>query len=241
MEKIAFVSGSATRLGLAIANHLLDEGYGLISHFHQNLVGVNSIQKKAISLKKPFYPIQADFSSAAGIDGLLVGLHDFGQELLCNVEVVVNAAAVMPRGDMGTLTTSELQKVFSINTFAPILINQFFAARATGKISIINISDIGGQMIWNKFAAYSMSKYSLDRSALFLAKQFAPLVRVNTIGLGTIMASEWMDKGFIADLISKIPAGRFAQMDELLSVIDLLVQNEYITGQTINIDGGRSL
>ena len=241
MEKFAFVSGSATRLGFAIATHLLENDFGLIAHYHKNEDGIRTLEKTAHSLKKPFYFVQSDLSTSEGIAHLLAQLDGIGLQTIEKVAAVVNAASIMPREGMGKLTSDNLERVFTINTFAPILISQYFATKAKGKLSIINLSDVGAQLYWTKFAAYSLSKYTLERSSSFFSKEFAPLVRANNIGLGILMASDWMEEDLVANLTAKIPAGRFGSLDELLSVIDLLLTNEYITGQTITLDGGRSL
>jgi len=106
---------------------------------------------------------------------------------------------------------------------------------------VINISDVGAEKIWIKYPIYSLSKNILTQSVKFFAKQFSPKVRMNTLSLGIILQDTNTTADVWEHLIQKVPLKRAGQINEVISGIDFLIDNEYITGQTIIIDGGRSL
>jgi pteridine reductase len=106
---------------------------------------------------------------------------------------------------------------------------------------IINITDVGAQKPWSRYPSYSVSKAGLDALTKILARAFAPSVRVNAIAPGFVLQSELVSPDEWNRLVERIPLKRPASTEEIASALEFLLKNEYITGQTLVIDGGYSL
>ena len=106
---------------------------------------------------------------------------------------------------------------------------------------IVNITDVGAQKAWSRYPSYTVSKAALESLTKILARAFAPQIRVNAIAPGFVLQSDIVTDEEWQRLINRIPLKRAARMEEIASVLEFLVKNEYITGQTIVVDGGYSL
>ena len=236
-HKIAFITGAGSRLGNHIAWHMLDRGYSLLLHYFTQEQGVEEVSRVAEKRGIPATVMQGDFSNQEGIALFLQRLADSGIE----PDVLINAAGIIAPSRMGDVTLPMFEQLCSINATAPIMITNQLAAKTSKKMSCIHIGDVGADLLWPRFGGYCLSKKMLAESARYQAEQFAPLVRVNNIALGMMLRSEWMDDALTQTLIQKVPLGRSGNLDDIMSTIDFLNENDYITGQTITIDGGRSL
>jgi len=192
----------------------------------------------------PAFPIQADLRDEtriqamfAGIDGLLA-LPELRPD---GLKVLVNSAAIMPHGDAHTLNGDEFDEVLDINLRAPFLCAQQACKRMASGGLIVNISDIAAQKAWTRFPAYTVSKAGLESLTRVLARSFAPGVRVNAIAPGLVLASEDSDADEWRRLVGRLPLQRAAFLEEIGAALEFLLKNEYITGQTIVVDGGYSL
>ena len=111
----------------------------------------------------------------------------------------------------------------------------------TGSGLIVNISDVGAQKAWSRYPSYTVSKAALESLTRILARALAPLIRVNAIAPGFVLQSDIVPDEEWKRLINRIPLKRPARPEELASALVFLLENEYITGQTIVVDGGYSL
>jgi NAD(P)-dependent dehydrogenase (short-subunit alcohol dehydrogenase family) len=106
---------------------------------------------------------------------------------------------------------------------------------------IVNITDIGAQKAWSRFPSYTVSKAGLESLTKILARAFAPKIRVNAIAPGFVLQSDIVPAEEWERLIGRVPLKRPARTAEITSALEFLIKNEYITGQTIVVDGGYSL
>jgi pteridine reductase len=100
---------------------------------------------------------------------------------------------------------------------------------------------VGAQKAWSRYPSYTVSKAALESLTRILARAFAPKIRVNAIAPGFVLKSEIVSDEEWQRLIHRIPLKRPARTEELASALEFLWKNEYITGQTIVVDGGYSL
>jgi NAD(P)-dependent dehydrogenase (short-subunit alcohol dehydrogenase family) len=128
-----------------------------------------------------------------------------------------------------------------LNLRAPFLCAQEAVKRMTHGGLIINVSDVGAQKTWSRYPSYSVSKAGLESLTKTLARSFAPLVRVNAIAPGLVLKSDLVSNDEWNRLVERIPLKRSATVEEVASALEFLLMNEYITGQTIVVDGGYSL
>ena len=145
--------------------------------------------------------------------------------------------------DVSELTLADWDETMNLNLRAPFLLAQQaqIRMRAAGGGLIVNITDVAASKVWAEFPVYSVSKSALQSLTKILARSFAPDVRVNAIAPGLALPAENMPEAEWNRLVNRLPLQRSAREEELASALEFLLKNEYITGQTITVDGGYSL
>jgi len=190
-------------------------------------------------LDVPVFLAQADLTDTNAISGLLRVVDASSHPL----RVLVNSAAIMHPADAQTLSAPDWDATMNLNLRAPFLLAQGAASRMkkSGGGLIVNITDIAAQKIWSKFPDYTVSKAGLESLTKILARSFAPEVRVNAIAPGLTLPAHDFPVEEWNRLVNRLPLKRPADVNEIASALVFLLKNEYITGQTIKVDGGYSL
>jgi pteridine reductase len=237
MTSLALVTGSAHRLGKAFALSLARMGYSIALHYRGSAAEADHTVKEIRALGVDCLPIRADLTVPEKIDFLFSLVDEFNAPL----KVLVNSAAVMPVGKPQELELKDWDLALDLNLRAPFLLAQQAAKRMTSGGLIVNITDIGAQKAWSRYPSYTVSKAGLESLTRMLARAFAPGIRVNAIAPGLVLPSDVVTKEKWDKLVDKLPLKRAATLDEITSALEFLIKNEYITGQTIVVDGGYSL
>jgi pteridine reductase len=139
------------------------------------------------------------------------------------------------------VAADDFDSEMALNLRAPLLCAQYASSRMDAGGLIINISDVGATKTWSGYPTYVMSKAGVESLTRLLARSLAPNIRVNAIAPGFVYPSKSLPDGEWEKLVAKIPLRRAAKAEEITGAIDFLLKNEYITGQTIVVDGGYSL
>lgn len=130
--------------------------------------------------------------------------------------------------------------ILTSRTFAKI-INVKFGDTGTVVGKIINIADVSGIRPWAEYVVYSASKAGLIGATKSLAKELAPSVCVNAVAPGAVIWPENFSEEQKQQQIKLIPVGRIAAGKDITEAIIFLLKNDYITGQVLNVDGGRCI
>ena len=241
---LAVVTGGAHRLGRAFALTLAYQGYAVLVHYHRSSQLTTKTVAEIKSFGVPAFSIQADLTQAEHVEALFAlvdSLLSQPEAQLDRLAVLVNSAAVMPRGDAQTLPVEEWDAALDLNLRAPFLCAQQAALRMSRGGLIVNVSDIGAEKTWSRFPSYTVSKAALESLTRVLARSFAPAIRVNAIAPGLVLPSENVTPDEWEKLVGRLPLKRAATTEEVASALEFLLKNEYVTGQTIVVDGGYSL
>jgi pteridine reductase len=237
--RAALVTGAGVRVGRALALALAREGARVAVHYGQSADAAEQTADAARALGADAVIVQADLAHDGAVRALLADL----QTRWGTVDVLVNSAAIFePAGVRGT--TPELwDRHFAINLKAPFLLSQAFAAQLpagrAGKI--VNISDWRGLRPGGDHFAYTLTKAALISMTKSLAVALAPAIQVNCLALGAILLPAGADESYRRQLVAQIPAGRMGDLSEVADALIFALKNDFVTGQTIVIDGGRSL
>ncbi len=234
---LAIVTGAGHRLGKAFALALAQNGYAVILHYHQAKSKASKTANEIKALGAPVFLAQADLADPLKIVSLFAEVDKIPHPL----KVLVNSAAAIPIGDARTLATRDWDSALNLNLRAPFLCSQEAVKRMPEGGLIINISDVGAQKSWSRYPSYSVSKAGLEALTKILARSFAPLVRVNAIAPGLVLQSDLVSPEEWDRLIGRLPLKRSAKVGEITSALEFLLKNEYVTGQTLVVDGGYSL
>jgi len=236
-DKVALVTGGAHRVGKAIALELAGAGAHVVVHYRSAGAAVTQTVAEIEALGVRAAAVQADLSTEAGIAALFAATEAaFG-----GLDLLVNSAAGMEAGDVRTVTRAGWQQVLDLNLTAP-----FFCAQAAARLmagrgggAIVNINDLAGVQPWTKFAAHSVSKTGLGMVTRVLAKALAPEIRVNEVAPGPVMKPDDWDearwaKSGAATLLKRTGSGY-----DVARAVRFLLEADYITGETLVVDGGR--
>lgn len=238
MERsLALVTGGAQRLGRAFAFHLARMGYDIALHYRGSVTEAERTAKEIRDLGVDCLEIRADLTQPEKIKFLFSLVDEFHAPL----KVLVNSAAVMPVGKAQSLDVADWDSALDLNLRAPFLLAQEAAQRMSAGGLIVNLSDIGAQKAWSRYPSYTVSKAGLESLTKVLARALAPSIRVNAIAPGLVLPSDVVTKEQWDKLVASLPLRRAATLEEITSTLEFLIRNEYITGQTIVVDGGYSL
>jgi pteridine reductase len=240
MSALALVTGAARRLGKAFALTLARLGYDIILHYHASAEDALKTQAEIEALSRRVFPLQADLTQPEGIRALASQLDVILRSSSSPLSLLVNSAASMPAENVNTLSLETWDTTLALNLRAPFLLAQTCAPKM-GSGLIVNISDVGAQKAWSKYPSYTVSKAALETLTRLLARAFAPHIRVNAIAPGFVLPSDVVTAEEWERLIGRIPLKRPARTEEITSALEFLIQNQYITGQTLVVDGGYSL
>ena len=188
--------------------------------------------------------VEADLTKPEQINDLFEKALEFGTP-----GVLINSAAVFSRQPLADVTFEEGQKVLNLNLIAPILTSRAFAKVVNEKFGdaesvvgkIINIADVGGIRPWAGSVLYCSSKAGLIGATKALAKELAPALCVNSIASGVVTWPSDFDESEKQRRLSFVPMRRIAKVNEVTEAIIFLLKNDYVTGQVLNVDGGRCI
>jgi pteridine reductase len=233
MSPLALVTGAAHRLGKSFALTLARHGYDIVLHYHAAEEEAHQTQAEIESLSRSVILTQADLTQPSEIYSLA--------STLDSLDVLVNSAAFMPPGNVDMLSIENWDTSLDLNLRAPFLLAQECAKKMTNGGLIVNITDVGAQKTWSRYPSYTVSKAALESLTRILARALAPKIRVNAIAPGFVLQSDIVPAEEWERLIQRVPLKRPASSEEITSALEFLLKNEYITGQTIVVDGGYSL
>jgi NAD(P)-dependent dehydrogenase (short-subunit alcohol dehydrogenase family) len=236
-QPLALVTGAAHRLGKAFVLALARNDYAILLHYRNSDVQAATTATQIRTLGVPVFLSQADLSQPSQITSLFAMVDKIPHPL----KVLVNSAAIIPTGDPRTLSAQDWDAVLNLNLRAPFLCAQEAAKRMVEGGLIVNVTDVGAKKSWSRFPSYSVSKAGLEALTRLLARSFAPGIRVNAIAPGLVLQSDMISTEEWSRLVERLPLKRAATVEEIASALDFLLKNEYVTGQTLVIDGGYSL
>ena len=241
--KVALVTGAARRIGAEIAKLLHHAGMNIVLHYHVS-------EEEAVHLceslnqKRPHSAmiIQADLQESESEKALILKASSEWNRL----DVLVNNASRFYRTSFGEVTDYVWDDLMTSNLKAPFFLSQAAAPLlALHQGLIVNIVDIHGERPLRDYSVYCISKAGLIMMTKMLAKELGPLVRVNAIAPGAILWPEGEntlspeEKQKIIDHTLLQRAG--SPLDIANAVLFFVRDANYVTGQILNIDGGRAL
>jgi len=234
---VALVTGAAHRVGRALAVALANDGHDVAVHFHSSgsLVDETVRLIEAAGAKATLF--QADLTRPDEPERLVRDV----VASFSRLDVVVNSAAVMIRMPFGNITAADWDTVLNLNLRAPFLIAQEAARHLPDGASIINIADLAAFEIWPPYLPHGVSKSGVVYLTRALARLLAPRIRVNAIAPGTVLLPDNFEPKFAAHLTATTPLGRDGTPEDVVQAMLYLLHAEYVTGETIIVDGGRSV
>ncbi|MFN0151972.1 MAG: SDR family NAD(P)-dependent oxidoreductase [bacterium] len=241
--KVAIVTGGGRRLGKQIALALAREGCDLFVTFRASEAGAHATVTEARELGRRAHAMRADLRAARDCRAAAAA----ALALFGGADILINNAALFPTESIDELSPESWDQVARLNLLAPILLTRALApALAARHGAVVNIGSVGGRIPYRRHIAYSLSKSALAHATRALARRYAPAVRVNSLAPAGIAFADDDPNGPRDEAplppLGRVPLGRHATPEEITSaVVFLATRAPYMTGQTVFVDGGRSI
>jgi pteridine reductase len=239
--KCALVTGGAQRIGASIVRALHGAGMNVLVHFRRSREAAETLCA-ALNSQGPGSAIAcaAELNDRAQLKHLVeTVLVRWGR-----LDVLVNNAARFYPTPMQGIDDKIWDDLIGTNLKAPLILSQYAAPLLSkSRGCIVNIVDIhGGEKPLHRYPLYSVSKAGLAMLTYTLAKELAPDVRVNGVSPGPVLWPEDMNEKLKATILSRTPLARPGSPEDIAKTVLFLVRDApFITGEIINVDGGRHL
>ena len=239
-RRTVLITGAAHRIGADIARDLHAHGMDIVIHYHSSAGPARALADSLNAERSgSAFLIQADLTGSIDYDGMAKDV------LACtgSLHVLINNASQFYPTPLGTTTREQWQEIVDTNMTAPFFLSQACAPflRETGGC-IINMTDIYGSMPLRNYAVYSAAKAGLIMLTRALSRELAPQVRVNAISPGSVLWPEGMDEAARTAILKRVSLGRQGTTRDIANGVRFLIlEADYMTGQVLNIDGGRIL
>jgi NAD(P)-dependent dehydrogenase (short-subunit alcohol dehydrogenase family) len=232
--KIALVTGAAKRVGRAIAMSLAEAGADLAVHYRSSEAEATETAEMIRALGRRAKLFQADLADPPQIESLFAAVGEaFGR-----LDVLVNSAAVYHRTPLESLTAEQWDLEMAVNARAPALCIRHAMDLFVDGGSIVNITDIAADKGWASYPAYGPSKAALQSLTKSAAKALAKRnIRVNAVAPGAILWQGESDE-LQQRVIDQVPLKRPGSPQDIAAAVTFLATSDYITAQTLRVDGG---
>lgn len=241
MSKTILITGAAKRIGKEIALTFSDMGWNIIIHYNSSKKDAEDLQSILNSTNPNSAKIiQANLDIQEDVERLIHASKSF----FSRIDVLVNNASAFYPTPIKNASTDDWDKLIGSNLKGPLfLIKGLHEMIASVNGSIINITDTNLTKGVADFSVYTAAKGGLQSITKGLARELAPNINVNAVAPGAMLEPPdvtWSDEKK-ASVIKNIPLKRMGSEKDIANTVKFLVNAKYITGQTIKVDGGRSL
>ena len=237
--KTVIVTGGSRGIGAAIVKELAKENYNVVLNYNHSEEAAKQIQKELEEQNIKIEIFKADVSKREEAKELV----KFTLERYTNIDVLINNAGIDQIKPFMDITDEDWNNIMQVNLNSVFYCSQEVLENMIHNKNgcIINISSIWGKIGASCEVHYSASKAAIDGLTKALAKEMGPSnIRVNSIAPGIIETE--MNKDLsnedLEEIVNQIPLGRIAKPEEIAKSVKWLIEDNYVTGQVISIDGG---
>ena len=239
--KTNFVTGGAKRIGKAIIELFAKDGWKVIIHYNNSKADAealaDSINAKNVDTA---FIVQGDLDKADEVNNIISKVDGFTE----TVDLLINNASTFYPTPIDEISEDHWEKLIGSNLKGPLFLIQGLKEKLkSSNGSIINITDTNLSKGVANYSIYSAAKAGLEAITKGLARELAPEIKVNAIAPGAML--EPPDVTWTEDqknkVIESIPLNRMGSEQDIAEAVKFLAHSEYITGQIIKVDGGRSL
>ena len=238
--KVILITGSAKRIGAFTARYLHQLGWNIVLHYNQSEQQASELAKQMNAARADSVKlVQGSFNTIEEIEQIAKqAIHAFGK-----LDGLINNASSFYPTTIGTITEHDWTNLVGSNMQAPLFLAQYCNATLQKNNGvIINMVDIHAAKPLSNHTLYCMAKSALVMMTQSLAKELAPKVRVNGVAPGAILWPETtISEEDKEQILKLVPLQKLGAMQDIAQAIDYLLNAQYVTGQIITVDGGRSI
>ncbi len=241
--KVALVTGSARRIGAEIVTTLHDAGATVVVHYRSSSASAETLCARLNARRADScFLQQADLLDIAGLDHLV----DNTVKEAGRLDILVNNASTFYPTPVGKIDEADWDDLLGSNVKAPLFLAQAAAPHLIkNKGCIVNMVDVHGFRPLKGYPVYTIAKAGMLMLTKSLARELGPDVRVNGVAPGAILwpeAEENQNQAEQQELLDRTALKREGSPQDIAKTVLFLVRDaDYITGQVIAVDGGRLL
>lgn len=243
IQKVALVTGAGRRLGNALARFLAQQGYHLALHAHRSAAGAEATARELNAAGTQAIALEADLQDEAAVRAMVGACLDrFG-----HLDALVNNAAIWEARSLEQTTADDVRRHFDINVLGTFLCCQeaglAMVAQEQGG-AIVNIGDWAVSRPYLSYAAYFAAKGSIPTLTRDLAVELGtrnPRVRVNAVLPGPVLLPAEMTVQERRQVIDATLVKREGTPQDVAHCVQFLLENTFVTGACVPVDGGRSI
>ena len=235
-DKAALITGGAKRIGRAIALYLAKKGFDIALHYNTSKKEAHKLAKEIKKTGQKCKLFQCDLSKINHVLKLMKKV----KNQFPNLSLLINNASLFKENSLLNTDIKFFEKIFNVNFKAPFFLSREFA-RNFKVGQIINMLDTNIKRKKSRYFAYTLSKKGLFEFTQLAASDLAPSIRVNAIAPGAILAPRGKDKEYLKRKATTIPLKQTGVTNNILQAVDFLLENDFITGECLFIDGGENL
>ena len=234
MSAPILITGAGQRIGLAFALHCLRHNTPVIATYRTHRPAVQTLEDAGARC------IQADFATNAGIDAFIETLNDQTTALRAIIHNASDWLPESPDSDPAEVMTAMMQ-IHSMTPYRLNLACRHLLEANDGAADIIHMTDYVVEKGSAKHIAYAASKAALENLTLSFARLLAPQVKVNSVAPSLIMFNEGDSDAYREKTLKKSLLGIAPGEAAAVQAIQFILDNPYVTGRSIGLDGGRPL
>ncbi|OPX34883.1 hypothetical protein B1H10_02520 [candidate division KSB1 bacterium 4484_188] len=239
-DSVALITGSSHRVGKQIALTLSEKGARVVIHYNSQREEALDVLNEIKSAGGRAIAVRGDISRRSDWYRMRERILQKWQR----IDILVNNAAIFYRTGFFEITDREWDEFQNVNLKGTFLgaqiIGEIMVKNKSGKI--INIADVAAATVWSNYIPYCVSKAGVVALTKGLAKALAPYVTVNAVSPGTVLLAENYDHNEEQTLIERTPLKRIGDPTDVAKTVLFLIEgSDFITGEIINVDGGRSI
>ncbi len=237
MRDAVIITGGAKRVGAAMAIYFAKRNHDIALHYNHSENEAVELQKQIKTLGVNCEIFTQDLSNFSGLEQLIKNIH--AKMPHCNA--LINNASIFERCEFMETDEALFDREFSINFKAPFFLTQYFAKYfgINKNACVINVLDTDIAQNHISHFAYLLSKKSLADFIKMAALALGPNVRMNGVCPGSMLPSEENYEGYEEKTKQLVPLKLQPSLDDLSEAVFWLTEQSSITGQIINIDGGK--
>ena len=236
--KTALVTGAAKRVGRCIALSLARAGADLIVHYNRSEDDARATAAAIAGIGRHAELVAADLARSDQIEAMFARIAEMFPDTPQPLGVLVNNASVYHRTPIASLTAEAWDREMSVNARGAALCIRHAIALMHPGSAIVNITDISAEDPRAAMPAYCASKAALLAVTKSTAKALAPDIRVNAVAPGAIVWEKNISEAETQRVLARVPMKRTGRPEDIAAAVIFLCQNEYITAQTLRVDGG---
>ena len=240
-KKFALITGGSRRIGAAICRNLHNAGIDIMIHYRNSKNDAIALQDELNNIRKGSTCIvQANLLEFESYEYIITEMiNSFGR-----IDFLINNASSYYPTKVGDISLEQWDDLISTNLKAPLFLSQSaYPYLKKTKGSIINITDAKIKTPKKDYAVYSIAKSGLENLTKALANDFGPDIRVNSVAPGAIIwpeSNQEYTKESREEVINQSILKRIGEPADIAKAVEFLLLNApFVTGETINIDGGR--